>query len=405
MTPRMLLLAAILLLAACAPLPPSPERPEPACPPAPAAPACPACPACPAPTPPEPPKPAAKPLQAATWDELPGWRQDDPRTVFAAFLQGCPTLARQPRWQVLCERAAGVPGHDADALRAWLEANFRPWALTNADGTQSGLITGYFEPVLRGSRRRHGSYQHPVFAPPEDLIDVELAGLYPELKHMRLRGRIAGRKLVPYFSRAEWVAEEGLRADSALLWIDDPLDLFFMEIQGAGQVALDDGTRTRVGYADQNGHPFRSVARWLIQQGEMTIEEASMQGIRNWAKAHPERQRELLDANPSLVFFRELGVEGAGPPGALGIPLVPERTIAIDPRHVALGTPVFLATTHPNSRRPLNRLMLAADTGGAIRGVVRGDFFWGTGKEAGRQAGRMRQQGRMWLLLPADAPE
>jgi membrane-bound lytic murein transglycosylase A len=402
---RMLPLAALLLLAGCAPLPQSVERPEPACAAPAAAPACPACPACPAPTPTEPAKPAAKPLQPASWDDLPGWRQDDPRPAFAAFREGCATLARQARWQALCERASDAPAASADALRAWMETNFRPWALTNADGSQSGLITGYYEPVLRGSRRRHGSYQHPVFPPPDDLIDVELGSLYPELKHMRLRGRLDGRRLVPYFSRGEWTGESDRRADSALLWIDDPLDLFFMEIQGAGQVALDDGTRTRVGYADQNGHPFRSVARWLIQQGEMTIDEASMQGIRKWARTHPERLRELLDANPSLVFFRELPVEGAGPPGALGIPLVPERTMAVDPRHITLGTPIFLATTQPNSRQPLNRLVLAADTGGAIRGIVRGDFFWGTGKEAGREAGRMRQQGRMWLLLPADAPD
>jgi membrane-bound lytic murein transglycosylase A len=397
---RIILLACLALMTGCA------TQPTPTCAkeaPCPVCTTCPACPSCP--TPPEPPKPAAKPLQAATWDDLPAWRQEDPRPTYEAFRSSCAVIGEQARWRALCEKVnAAPPLADADAIRAWFEANFQPWALTNPDGSRTGLVTGYYEPVIRGSRSRQGVYRHPLFAPPADLIDVELAELYPELKHMRLRGRIEGRRLVPYFSRADWTTAAAAHEESVLFWIDDPLDLFFMEIQGSGQIALADGSHTRVGYADQNGHPFRSVARWLINQGELKLEEASMQGIRKWAKDHPQRLRELLDANPSLVFFRELPLEGSGPPGALGLPLTPERSIAIDPRHIALGAPVFIATTWPNSERPLNRLMLAQDTGGAIRGVVRADFYWGSGNEAGRQAGRMRQQGRMWLLLPADAP-
>jgi membrane-bound lytic murein transglycosylase A len=184
------------------------------------------------------------------------------------------------------------------------------------------------------------------------------------------------------------------------LWIDDPLDLFFMQVQGSGQVALDDGSRVRVGYADQNGYPYRSIGKWLVDQGELKMEQASMAGIKAWARAHPSRLPELLNANPSLVFFRELPLDGSGPPGALGVPLTAERSIAVDPRQIALGAPVFLATTWPSDTRPLRRLMLAQDTGGAIRGVVRADFYWGSGPEAGSQAGRMRQKGAMWLLMP-----
>ncbi len=398
-----------LLLAGCAAVPaPSP------CPPAgsAAAPACPACPTCPGV---EPPKPEAQALQPAAWSDLPGWLSDDPLPAFEAFRASCAVLDKRPLWRASCAAAqtakvgagetasagsAANTGTASAAARAWFEAQFRPWALTQPDGSREGLVTGYYEPVVRGSRVRKPPYLTPVFAPPADLIVVELDALYPELKHMRLRGRIEGRKLVPYLDRAEWSVQEARRADEALLWVDDPLDFFFLQIQGSGQVALDDGSRVRIGYADQNGHPYRSIGRWLIEQNELRAHEASMQGIKAWARAHPRRLQELLNVNPSMVFFRELPATGSGPPGALGIPLTPERSLAADPRHVPQGAPVWLSTTHPNSDRALNRLMLAQDTGGAIRGVVRADFYWGSGAEAGQLAGRMKQRGLMWVLLP-----
>jgi membrane-bound lytic murein transglycosylase A len=184
--------------------------------------------------------------------------------------------------------------------------------------------------------------------------------------------------------------------------VDDPIDFFFLQIQGSGQVRLPDGSRVRLNYADQNGHPYRSIGKWLLDQGQLKPGEASMQGIKAWASANPSRRNELLNTNPSVVFFREIAADGSGPPGALAVPLTPERSIAIDPRHIPLGAPVWLSTTRPNSEQALTRLMLAQDTGGAIRGVVRADFYWGTGDEAGAQAGKMRQQGRMWVLLPRD---
>lgn len=253
---------------------------------------------------------------------------------------------------------------------------------------------------MRGSRSRKAPYLTPVFAPPADLIVVELESLYPELKGLRLRGRLEGRKLVPYLDRASWTAREAQRAGDALLWVDDPVDFFFLQIQGSGQVEFDEGRRVRIGYADQNGHPYRSIGKWLIDQGELQSHEASMQGIKAWAAAHPQRLHELLNVNPSLVFFRELPATGSGPPGALGVPLTPERSIAVDPRHTPLGAPVWLATTQPNSEQALTRLMLAQDTGGAIRGPVRADFYWGSGAEAGSQAGKMKQRGALWVLLP-----
>ena len=346
-----------------------------------------------------------KPLQEADWGELPQWADEDPRPVFEAFRTSCAQLEQHALWRKSCAAAKSLPRLGPAQLRAWFEANFRPWAMVNPDGGRQGLITGYYEPVLKGSRSRKGAYRYPLFGPPDDMIVVDLGDLYPELKHMRLRGRLDGRRLVPYYSRAEWVGQESARAAKALFWLDDALDLFFMQIQGSGQIVLDDGRRVRVGYADQNGHPYRSIGRWLVDQGELKLEQASLPGIKAWARAHPERLQDLLNRNPSLVFFRELGADGSGPPGALGLPLTAERSVAVDPRYIKLGAPIFLDTTWPNDNRPLRRLMLAQDTGGAIRGPVRADFFWGSGAEAGQLAGRMRQQGRLWVLLPRDARE
>jgi membrane-bound lytic murein transglycosylase A len=389
---RFLLSLALVLLAGCATPPTTP-------PPAACAPGKP-CPACPPVVTTEPAPPPEKPLQAADWSALPGWQDEDPLPVFEAFRASCSALENRPLWSDSCASARAATPANAAAARAWFEGAFQPWALVNPDGSREGTVTGYYEPLLQGSRTRKPPYLSPLFAPPEDLVVVDLADVYPELKNMRLRGRIEGRKLVPYYTRAEWTQQEDSRSGGALLWIDDPLDLFFMQIQGSGQVQLDDGTRVRVSYADQNGHPFKSIGRWLIDQGEIKLEQASMQNIKAWARAHPKRLQEMLNANPSLVFFRELPAEGSGPPGALGVPLTPERSIAIDPRIVTLGAPVFLATTWPNDSKPLQRLMLAQDTGGAIRGPVRADFYWGSGADAGALAGKMRQSGSMWELLP-----
>jgi membrane-bound lytic murein transglycosylase A len=382
------------LLGGCAvqPLAPSPAQ----CLPAPAA--CPVCPVCPLP---EAPKPAAKPLLAVQWEDIHGWpgaESEDLLQAFNAFLASCEVLQKKAVWRETCSSARALEGRSGEAVRAWFESQLQPWQLVNPDGGREGLVTGYYEPLLKGSRKSSQRYAYPIYGVPADLIDVELGDLYPELKHMRLRGRIEGRKLLPYYSRADW--EKAQRNDNVLAWADDLFDVFFMQIQGSGQVQLDDGSRIRVGYADQNGHPYRSIGRWLIDQGELKAEQASMQGIKAWARAHPERAQELLDANPSYVFFRELAALGAGPPGALGVALTAERSIAVDARHSILGAPVWLATTWPGSERPLQRLMLAQDTGGAIRGPVRADFFWGSGHDAGVQAGKMRQKGRMWIFLP-----
>lgn len=361
----------------------------------------------PAPTPePVKPIPTAMPwLKPAQWEQLPGWREDDLTLAWPAFLQSCRGLKSNPSWSSVCQAAAQQPPlPDGPSIRAFFEQQFLVWQINQAEGGVEGLVTGYYEPLLRGSRSATHKYRYPIYAAPEDLLVVDLASLYPELKNLRLRGRIQGNKVVPYFSRAEIEAGAAPVRGKELAWVDDAVELFFLQIQGSGRVRLENGDTVRIGYADQNGHPYRSIGKWLIEKGELTLDKASMQGIKDWGRRNPDRLPELLNANPSYVFFRELPNHLSGPLGALGVPLTAERSIAIDPRGMPLGAPVWLATSRPNSSEVLNRLMLAQDTGGAIRGNVRADFFWGFGDEAGKQAGSMKQKGRMWVLLPRDFP-
>ena len=372
-----------------------------------ACPVCAVCQQCPTPTTSQstpPTQPEAKPMKEARWSDLPGWGQDDLTAAWPVFMQSCRALASKPQWLLwrpACEEAKGLAATDNAALRRFFESRFQPYQLVNPDATTGGTITGYYEPLLRGSRTRTATYSQAVLGVPPDLLTIDLSEVVPDLKNMRLRGRLQGNKVVPYYSRADIVAHEMDFADRVLLWVDDAVELFFLQIQGSGRVKLPDGKLVRIGYADQNGHPYQSVGRVLIDRGELTLEQASMQGIQTWARANPAKLNDLLNANPSYVFFREVASNSnEGPQGALGVPLTAERSIAVDPRSTPLGAPVFLATTQPNSAAPLRRLMLAQDTGGAIRGVVRADFFWGFGAEAGNQAGRMKQQGEMWVLLP-----
>ncbi len=373
--------------------------------------ACPVCPACPpAPVCPAPTQPVVEVpprLEAGSWADLPGWQQDNLGAAWGAFLESCRGIAGKPHapaWAGVCSQAKAVDGQDNEAVRRFFETRLSPYAVVEGDGRREGMVTGYYEPLIQGSRRKDAANATPVLGVPQDMLTIELGEVYPDLKHRRLRGRLEGNKVLPYWSRAEIDARLGGRwPGKTLLWVQDPVEFFFLQVQGSGRVQLPDGSRVRIGYADQNGHPYQSIGRLLVERGALKLEEASMQGIQAWARANPGQLQALLNSNPSYVFFRELPNTEGGPIGALGVPLTPERSIAIDPRHIPLGAPVWLATSRPNSNQPLNRLMLAQDTGGAIKGGVRADFFWGFGKEAGEQAGRMKQRGRMWVLLPPEA--
>ena len=373
-------LALILLLAGCVAPPPKLEPPKPA--------------------------PESARFEPAPFSALPGWSRATLAPSLQAFQSGCrraPALAR------ICEAASALEAGDETGARRFFEDNFAAYAVISSESGDTGTVTGYYEPVIRGSRTQTALHRHPIYGVPEDLVIVDVTALdpelakVPELRNRRLRGRVENRRIVPYWSRAE-IHARGVNAP-AIAWTADPVEIFFLQIQGSGQIQLESGERLRLGFADQNGHPFRSLGRYLVERGEMTLDQASMQSIKAWAAANPQKLQQALNVNPSYVFFRELELPPAdGPIGALGVPLNAGYSLAVDRRFIPLGAPVYLATTMPLSTEPLERLMAAHDTGGAIRGAVRSDFFWGSGPEAGLLAGRMRQPGKMWLLWPKDLP-
>ena len=354
-------------------------------------------------------------LKPAKWEDVDGLMQDDLTAAWGAWLQSCSTLINQtvpnqslknkPNWQSACTSAKALIKPNNAAIIAYLTSQFDVYAATSAEGEDTGLITGYYEPLLQGSRKQSVQYPYPLYAQPKDIVTVDLADIYPELKFKRIRGKLintkqGAKKLIPYLTRAEIEANPSPLAGSEIVWINDIIDVFFLHIQGSGLVNLDNGQQVHVGYADQNGHAYNSIGRLLIERGELTADQASMQGIKNWARNNLGQLRELLNSNPSYVFFRELPAGLPGPLGALGVPIAAERSVAIDPKYIPLGAPLFLSTTQPNSASPLKRLMVAQDTGGAIKGGVRADYFWGAGDVAGKQAGAMKQQGKIWVLLP-----
>jgi membrane-bound lytic murein transglycosylase A len=340
---------------------------------------------------------------------LPSTRDEDWAAIWPALLQTCRALGKREAWRAVCSDATGMNAPDGAQARQFFATRFdgfRLLAETLEDGRltetrSTGLVTGYYEPVLAGSRTQSAHFASPLYRVPSDLLVIDLASVYPELASLRLRGKLQGRRVVPYPTRGE-VSGGNLLAGQELLWVDDPVEAFFLQVQGSGRIRFEDGTTIRVGFADQNGHPYKSIGRWLIEQGELAPDQASMQGIKAWVARNPTRVRELLDTNPSFVFFRELplGDPAAGPVGALGVPLTPRRSVAADPRYIPLGAPIVLATTDPVTRAPLARPLLVQDTGGAIRGPLRFDFFWGPGAEAGEIAGRQRYDGSAWLLVP-----
>jgi len=343
------------------------------------------------------------PFAVSKWEMLPDWQTTDLQPAWAAFLQSCHALKSKPDWQTVCTRTEELAQPDNTTLRAFFEESFTPYQVFNPDGSSQGLITGYYEPRLTGSRVRTDRFRYPLYAAPDDMLTIDLSEVYPQLNGLRLRGRLQGNRVVPYYNRAEIDGGKAALQGHELFWVEDAVDLFFLQIQGSGRIELPDGSLVKVGYAEQNGHPYVSIGKKLVEMGELKLEEASMQGIKNWAQQYPEKLDALLAQNPSYVFFRELPNGLSAPLGALGVPLTEAYSIAVDPRTVPLGAPVFLSTTYPNTSEPLNRLMLAQDTGGAIKGAVRADFFWGFGEQAGAQAGRMKQSGQMWVLFPRGA--
>jgi membrane-bound lytic murein transglycosylase A len=366
-----------------------------------------------APRPPEPPKPPPEPkltLAPASYGDLAGWERDAVADALPALSRSCTKLMTLPAdralgvagtaadWKDPCAALGAVPPGDAAAARRYLETWFRPWAAGDG-GAREGLFTGYYEPELRGSLRPAGPFRTPLHRRPPDLVSVDLGDFRENLRGERIAGRVVDGRLKPFEDRAA-IAGGAMRGKGLeLVWVDDPVDAFFLHIQGSGRVVLDDGAVMRVGFDGQNGHPYVAVGRELIARGALTREEVSMQSIRAWMKANPGEAQALMNANPSYVFFRRLA--GMGPEGAQGVELTPGRSLAVDRRFVPFGVPLWLDAEDPlDPASRLRRLMVAQDTGGAIRGPVRGDVFWGHGPDAEARAGRMRSPGTYWLLLP-----
>ncbi len=341
--------------------------------------------------------------QPVSWTELPGWRDDSLAQAWPALLNSCQKMpTRDARWSELCADTALFPSPDNDTARAFFETRFVAHEVSGSNGVADGLITGYYEPLLHGSRVKTKRFRYPLYGPPDDLVVVDLGGLYPELQGKHYRGRLGGNRVVPYYSRAE-ISNGKHPPDNAILaWVDDPVALFFLEIQGSGRIQLPDGKMLHVGYADQNGHPYVAIGRTLVDSGAIKLEEATMPAIHAWLKANPDKAQAVLNSNPSYVFFTVREPDASGPVGALNVPLLPERSIAVDPGFIPLGSPVWFDTSLPGNgeARPYRRLVFAQDTGGAIRGPVRADLFFGFGENAERLAGTMRQHGKIYVLQP-----
>lgn len=350
-------------------------------------------------------------LRLVAFADLAGWHDDHQSAAVLALLHSCAERLKAADtaevgpggiaghvadWRSPCEAAAQLsPGDDA-AARAFFETWFRPFRCADNDETQ-GLFTGYYEPELMGARRRQPPFETPLLRRPPDLVQVDLGDFRSELRGQRLAGKVVDGRLRPYATRAEIEAGalDPLRLE--LLWVEDPVAAFFLEIQGSGRIDLPDGSQMRVGYDGQNGWPYVAIGRVLVERHLLDKESATMPGIRAWLAAHPDQVKAILDANPSYVFFRE--VPGDGPVGAEGAVLTPRRSLAIDTKFLPLGAPFWLDIADADGVS-LRRLMIAQDTGGAIRGPVRGDVFWGHGREAEQHAGTMRARGGYFLLLP-----
>ncbi len=350
--------------------------------------------------------------QAVKWSDLSGWSSDQQSKIWPALLQSCKALShRKAAWKMLCTEATRLNSPDDGQARKFFEQYFVPHRIFNNKGTASGVVTGYFVPTLLGSNIRDNIYKHAIYSRPPNMITVNLKSLYPsKLAGMRLRGKIKGTRLTPFFSRKQIDAPPFPLKGHEIVWVKDPIALFFMHIQGSGYIKLTDGKVITVGYADQNGHPYVPVGRVLVKTGAIPLKEISLQSIRQWMIKNPTKQQTLMNHNPSYIFFHVL----PSPLGSLGVPLTDGRSIAVDRRQIPLGSPVWVDTSYPEIKTPgaslkqkmsdskmkLRRLFMAQDTGGAISGAVRADVFWGKGDDAKQLAGHMNQKGKMYVLVP-----
>ncbi|WP_298609251.1 MltA domain-containing protein [uncultured Thiothrix sp.] len=355
----------------------------------------------------KPSQPPAKPTgpitsEALSWDKLPGWSQDQAQEAWPALLSNCLAMAKKEAfWETVCQAAQMNPANDAASARLFFEQYFTPYQLFGENLKAEGLLTGYYEPLLQGSFTPSERFQYPIYSPPKDMLTIELAELYPELKDKRVRGRLVeGNRVVPYYDRATIDGVNKPLAGQEIVWVDNKEDLFFLHIQGSGRVQLPDGKVIGVAYANQNGLPYVAIGKRLQEWGKLKPGTINMFSIKQWIRDNPTEADKLLNENPSYVFFSLRENIEQGPVGSLGVPLTAGRSLAVDRKVIDLGSLMWIDTTYPDTNQPLQRLMFAQDTGGAIKGDLRGDFFFGTGQQAETWAGHMKQKTRFYILKP-----
>jgi membrane-bound lytic murein transglycosylase A len=329
-------------------------------------------------------------LEKTTFKNLKGFYNDNLNLALEVFQKDCKARRVNKNLKDICKESFSYTSG-----KEFFTKNFTPYKLLNKKNTSKGLITGYYEPIIKGSFTQSDIYKYPVYKTPKNLITVRLSSLYPELKKYTLRGKVVGNKLVPYDTRAE--LQKNTKHLEPLLYLTSKTDKFFLEIQGSGKVELPDGKIINLAYSNQNGRKYYPIGRKLIKDGEVKKEDMSLQAIKKWCEKNPDKIDELFNLNQSTVFFY---ISKRNATGSLGVELVAKRNIAVDRSFIPLGFPVFLNTTNPISKEAINSLVVAADTGGAIKGDVRADFFWGNGDEAELGAGKMAEAGELTVLIP-----
>ncbi len=313
---------------------------------------------------------------ADTVDTLPGWKQDSVQEAWPAFLKTCAKLRTVAPWIFVCKQATSVDGNDSNKVRHFFEENFTPQLLSAPDGNPDALVTGYFEPIFSGQRYADDVYRFPLYNIPSDL-----------------------EKDIPYKTRKQIDGGEVIIPATVIAYLNNDLDRYLAHVQGSCKIELTDGARISAVYAGKNTQQYASIGKILVARGEIAAEKISMQAIREWAKGNPDRVNELLWSNPSYTFFVEREDTADGPPGAMNVGLTPQRSAAIDPDRVPFGYPIWMDTKLPGSSDSYQRLLMSQDKGAAIKGL-RVDIYFGSGQAAGEIAGKMKQAGRVWILVP-----
>jgi membrane-bound lytic murein transglycosylase A len=336
-----------------------------------------------------------------SWNKLQGWNSDNHSEIINPILLQCPKLEKkQPKWLRICNQAKNLNTANSINAKQFLKTHFQPHKVNGNKGSKTGLITGYYEPLLKGSFTKTARYNYPLYKKPSTLLKVAPSDNLLKVKGSKARGHLIAGKTVPFYSRAQIDGPKQPLKGHELLWVDSSDDAFFLHIQGSGLVELEDGNVIGVSYAEQNGHPYRAIGRDLVNMQEIAKEDISLQSIKDWLTNNPKKATALKNKNPSYIFFTSRKDIEHGPRGSLNVPLTAQRSVAVDRSLIPLGTPIWLSTTLPNTDTPYQRLVLAQDTGGAINGPIRADIFFGRGEQAENLAGEMKQEGSIFVLLP-----